>query len=307
MKKAVLLVLMLSAFCLPSKGQMFIIYEDGEIVNNTGGCMGYLAGIADTMFDFRVTYGRYPKNKKELLDYDLSMVKNDSGVLDYSNYYSIYGLRAQEMMMVTKQIKNWRNKYTVSGDTGTFYVAKDKCTIQCIGGAAEMQIYDNGGFRGWSRSRFYDKDGKCLWSLCSESPMMPVDVNRQFRYVVTLNPHEEDDPEAEVIVKEESIDGSLRFSPFFVPITVTRNGEISFNKEMSRLVGTRLYYQEYGKQISLKSAIGTITLKEAIDPARLDAIKAYMKVYFDEHEEVERAELWEMLMFNNPPVAKEEQ
>ncbi|WP_337239813.1 hypothetical protein, partial [Vibrio cholerae] len=74
--------------------------------------------------------------------------------------------------------------------------------------------------------------------------MMPVDVNRQFRYVVTLNPHEEDDPEAEVIVKEESIDGSLRFSPFFVPITVTRNGEISFNKEMSRLVGTRLYYQE---------------------------------------------------------------
>ena len=235
------------------------------------------------------------------------MVKNDSGVLDYSNYYSIYGLRAQEMMMVTKQIKNWRNKYTVSGDTGTFYVAKDKCTIQCIGGAAEMQIYDNGGFRGWSRSRFYDKDGKCLWSLCSESPMMPVDVNRQFRYVVTLNPHEEDDPEAEVIVKEESIDGSLRFSPFFVPITVTRNGEISFNKEMSRLVGTRLYYQEYGKQISLKSAIGTITLKEAIDPARLDAIKAYMKVYFDEHEEVERAELWEMLMFNNPPIAKEEQ
>ena len=296
MKKVVLLVLMLSAFCLPSKGQMFIIYEDGEIVNNTGGGMGYLAGIADTMFDFRVTYGRYPKNKKELLDYDLSVVKNDSGVLDYSNYYSIYGLRAQEMMMVTKQIKNWRNKYTVSGDTGTFYVAKDKCTIQCIGGAAEMQIYDNGGFQGWSRSRFYDKDGKCLWSLCSESPMMPVDVNRQFRYVVTMNPHEKD-----------GLAGSKWLSPFFVPITVTRSGEISFNKDMSRLAGARLYYQEYGKPFSSENTIGAITLKEAIDPARLDAIKAYMKVYFDEHEEVERAELWEMLMFNNPPVAKEEQ
>ena len=100
MKKVVLLVLMLSAFCLPSKGQMFIIYDDGEIVNNTGGGMGYHAGIADTMFEFRVTYGRYPKNKKELLDYDLSVVKNDSGVLDYS----IYGLRAQEMMMVTISI-----------------------------------------------------------------------------------------------------------------------------------------------------------------------------------------------------------
>ena len=303
MKRVVLLVLMLSAFCLPSKGQMFIIYDDGEIVNNTGGIMGYLAGIADTMFEFRVTYGRYPKNKKELHDFDLSVVKNDSGVLDYS----IYGLRAQEMKMVTRQINYWRNKYTVSGDTGTFYVAKDKCTIQCIGGAAEMQIYDNDGFRAWTRSRFYDKDGKCLWSLCLESPRMPVEVNRQFRYVVTLNPHEEDDPETEVIAKEESIDGSSRFSPFFVPITVTRNGEISFNKELSRLVGPRLYYQERGKPFSSKNAIGTITLKEAIDPARLDAIKAYMKAYFDEHEEIDRAELWEMLMFNDPPVAKEEQ
>ena len=295
MKRVVLLVLMLSAFCLPSKGQMFIIYDDGEIVNNTGGGMGYHAGIADTMFEFRVTYGRYPKNKKELRDYDLSMVKNDSGVLDYSNYYSIYGLRAQEMMMVTKQIKNWRNKYTVSGDTGTFYVAKDKCTIQCIGGAAEMQIYNNGGFRGWTRSRFYDKNGKCLWSLCSDSPMMPVDVNRPFHYVVTMNP------------PEKNASDGLWFSTFLVPITVTRSGEISFNKDMSPLVGARLYYQEYGKPFSSENTIGAITLKEAIDPARLDAIKAYMKVYFDEHEEVERAELWEMLMFNNPPVAKEEQ
>ena len=76
---------------------------------------------------------------------------------------------------------------------------------------------------------------------------------------------------------------------------------------MSPLVGARLYYQEYGKPFSSENTIGAITLKEAIDPARLDAIKAYMKDYFDEHEEVERAELWEMLMFNNPPVAKEEQ
>ena len=292
MKKVVLLVLLLLAFCLPSKGQMFIIYDDGEIVNNTGGGMGYHAGIADTMFEFRIVYGRYPNNKKELLDYDLDAIKYDSEVIDYS----IYGLRAQEMKMVTKQIKNWRNKYTVSGDTGTFYVAKDKCTIQCIGGVAEMQIYNNLGFRAWTRSRFYDKDGKHRWSFDLDSPMMSKEVNSQFRYVVTINPHEKD-----------GLAGSKWLSPFFVPITVTRSGEVSFNKDMSRLVGARLYYQEYGKPFSSENTIGAITLKEAIDPARLDAIKAYMKVYFDEHEEVERAELWEMLMFNNPPVAKEEQ
>jgi len=286
MKRVILLVLMLSAFCLPSKGQMFIIYKDGEIVNNTGGGMGYHAGIADTMFEFRIVYGRYPNNKKELLDYDLDAVKHDSEVIDYS----IYGLRAQDMEMVTKQIKNRRNKYTVSGDTGTFYVAKDKCTIQCIGGLAEMQIYNNLGFRAWTRSRFYDKDGKHRWFFDLDSPMMSKEVNSQFRYVVTMNRHEKD-----------GLAGSKWFSPFFVPITVTRSGEISFNKDMSRLVGARLYYQEYGKPFSSENTIGAITLKEAIDPARLDAIKAYMKAYFDEHEEVERAELWEMLMFNNLP------
>ena len=37
MKRVVLLVLLLLAFCLPSKGQRVIIYEDGEIVNCDGG------------------------------------------------------------------------------------------------------------------------------------------------------------------------------------------------------------------------------------------------------------------------------
>ena len=290
MKKIVLLVLMLSAFCLPSKGQRLIVYEDGEKEH----CFG---GIADALFDFRIIYGRYPNDKKEFLDFHLDAVKYDSEVIDYS----IFIPRAAEMKMVTKQIKNKRNKLTVSGDTCSFYIAKERCTVQCIGGTAEMQIYYNDNFRAWIRSRFYDKEGKHIWPLDEESPMMRKEVNGQFRYVVTLNPYEDDDPEAEVNVKEESIDGSWRYSPLFVPITITRSGEIGYGKDISRLKGARLYYQEYGKQFSLKSAIGTITLEEALNPDRLDAIKVYMKDYFDAHEEVDRAVLWEMLMFNNLP------
>ena len=221
MKRVVLLVLMLSAFCLPSKGQRLIVYEDGEKEH----CFG---GIADALFDFRIIYGRYPNDKKEFLDFHLDAVKYDSEVIDYS----IFIPRAAEMKMVTKQIKNRRNKLTVSGDTCSFYIAKERCTVQCIGGTAEMQIYYNDNFRAWIRSRFYDKEGKHIWSLDEESPMMRKEVNGQFRYVVTLNPYEDDDPEAEVNVKEESIDGSWRYSPLFVPITITRSGEIGYGKDI---------------------------------------------------------------------------
>lgn len=159
-----------------------------------------------------------------------------------------------------------------------------------------MQRKDNGRFLMWLRSRAYDKNGKCLWSLCSESPFMPREVNRQFRYVVTMDPYEEDDSEMVFIVMED-------FSPVFVPITITRSGMIGYGNDILRLEGVQLYYQELGKPFSSDSAIGTITLKEALDPDHLNAIKTYTKSYFDEHEEVDRMELWELILFNNPPGA----
>ena len=122
--------------------------------------------------------------------------------------------------------------------------------------------------------------------------MMPREVNRQFRYVVTMDPYEENEPEIEVIGDRRLVDGSLRFSPVFVPITITRSGMIRYGNDMPRLKGIQLYYQELGKDLSSKSAIGTIELEDALDPDRLAAIKAYMKDYFDEHEEVDRMELW---------------
>ena len=134
--------------------------------------------------------------------------------------------------------------------------------------------------------------------------MMPGEVNRPFRYVVTMDPYEEKEPdEIEVIGERLLPDGSRRFSPVFIPITVTRSGTISYGNDMPRLKGIQLYYHEFGTTYSSENALGTITLEDALDPDHLDAIKVYLKDYFDEHEEVDRMELWELILFNKPPGA----
>lgn len=291
MKKTLLFALLGLTYCLPSVGQIRAIYEDGETVD----CFG---GIADAIFDFRVIYGRYPKDKNELLDYHLDAVKYDSTVLDYS----FFRTRALESKMVTKQIKNRRNKISVSGDTCSFYIAKNNLIIQCIGGPAEMQIYNYDYFLSWIRSRFYDKDGKHIWSLDSESPMMPIEINQRFRYVVTLEPNLQTDG----LIKEEAIDGSPMFSPVLIPISLTRSGAFSY--DVSSLKAIQLYYQEQGKPFSSDNALGRITIDDAIDPDRLDAIKAYMKDFLDKQKNVCCIKLWELVLFNNPPgVTKKHQ
>ena len=78
---------------------------------------------------------------------------------------------------------------------------------------------------------------------------------------------------------------------------------IRYGNDMPRLKGIQMYYQELGKAFSSENALGTITLEDALDPDHLDAIKVYLKDYFDEHEEVDRMELWELILFNNPPEA----
>ena len=150
-----------------------------------------------------------------------------------------------------------------------------------------MQKYDYDDFRSWIGSLCYDKEGRPLWALGGESPMMPREVNRQFRHVVTMKYLHEGD----------AFEDWTSF--VFIPITMTRSG--SFRYDLSCLDGIQLFYQELGTSHESTSILGTITAEEAIDPARLDAVKAYLTSYLDEHEEVESIKTWELVLFNNPP------
>lgn len=283
MKRLLFIVLLSSSFCLPTIGQIRFIDKDGEAIDCSG-------GIGDAIFDFRVIYGRYPKDKKELLEYHLDAVKYESKLYDSS----IYHYRAMEHNAVTKEINNKRNRLTVSGDTCSFYIAKERGTIQCIGGLANLQRYNYDLFQSWIRSRFYDKNGKHLWLLDEDAPLMPKEVNRQFRFVVTMEPRTLHEDHELVFLNLE-----VESEPVLISLTITRNGTISY--ELPRLEGVQLYYQELGKPFRLENAIDGITIEEVIDQDRLDAIQTYMKGYFDEHEEVDSAKLWELVLFNNPP------
>lgn len=304
MKRLVSFALMLFAFCLTSKGQIREIFDDGEVFERYHS--GIILDLGAAMFSYRLTYGRYPDDKKVLLDYFLETSKDE-----YDDD-KIISILTERDSVYTVDLTSPENVLVVSGDTCTFSYARPAreytftsiedsvvvrrlSAVQCIGGPMEQQIKDYYSFRSWSRSRAYDKNGRCLWPLCSESLMMPREINRQFRYVVTM---------------ENESEETMRlwdFPPVLVPITVTRSGTISYGKDIARLGGVQLYYQELGNPFSSKSAIGTITLEEALDLDRLDAIKAFMKSYFDEHEDVERMSLWELVLFNNPPVVAAEQ
>ena len=311
MKRIISIILLMTVFCLPSFGQIREIFDDGEVVEGYGGDL--IFSLGEAMLSYRIVYGQYPDNKRVLLDYFLEVSKDD---YDYFGTDSTFiSMLAERDSIYTVDLNAPENVLAVTGDTCTFSYAKATreitflpelddtvgvavvrklSAVQSIGGPVEQQKKDYDRFRMWAHSRAYDKNGKCLWSLCSESPMMPREVNRQFRYLVTLDPFEENKSEIEII-------GNRR--PVLVPITITRSGMIRYGNDMPRLKGIQMYYQELGKAFSSENALGTITLKEALDPDHLNAIKTYTKSYFDEHEEVDRMELWELILFNNPPGA----
>ena len=309
MKRVISIILLMTVFCLPSFGQIREIYDDGEVCEHYGGDIFFSLGEA--MFSYRVVYGRYPDEKQTLLDYFLEVSKDEYD--HFKTDSTIIRMLAERDSILTVDLNAPENVLTVTGDTCTFFyaratreitflpelddtvgvaVVRKLSAVQSIGGPVEQQKKDYDSFRMWAHSLAYDKNGKCLWSLCSESPMMPREVNRQFRYLVTLDPFEENKSEIEII-------GNRR--PVLVPITITRSGMIRYGNDMPRLKGIQMYYQELGKAFSSENALGTITLEDALDPDHLDAIKVYLKDYFDEHEEVDRMELWELILFNNPP------
>lgn len=283
MKKIFLLVLLLSAFCLPSFGQIRFIDENGEVYSAGG-----IVNLGEEIFLYRVIYGRYPKDKKELHDFCLDNNRYDAA--DSIGFLDQIELRRK---VYSKWTKARRNKLTVSGDTCTFYIANERCAYQCIGGLAELQKEDYREFRNYAFARSYDRDGKVLWSLCGESPSLPGAVDNlktRFSYIVTAN--------------GDDVIWEILDAPVMIPLTMTRDGAFTYN--LSCLEGFPLYYQEYGKRFDSTNRIGPITIEEAIDQDYIDTIKAYMTDYLSRHEEVYTMKLWEMVLFNNPPESPEE-
>ena len=286
MRRIFLIVLLIFVVYLPSFGQILII-------NNSGKSCDISGGVGELIFLFRSKYGRYPVDKNALHDFLVERSDYEHEVYDgdslVTNYLAIRDSAIEE------QIKDNKNIYKVSGDTCSFFIAKDNCTIQCIGGVDELQKYDYDMFQSWIRSSVFDRKGKYLWQLSSTSPLMPREINRKFRYVVTMEPRILHENRHEVV----PINWECESMPVLISITITRSGSISY--EMPRLDGVQLYYQELGKPFHLDNAIGRITIEEAIDQDRLDTIKAYMKDFMDKHDEVDHVCLWELVLFNQTP------
>ena len=177
MNKVLFVLCFIITFCHPSFGQIREIYDDGEIVE--GYHFSVFFSLGDAMFSYRLTYGRYPDDKRVLLDYFLE------GSKDEFDYYSadstIIRLLAERDSILTVDLSAPENVLTVSGDTCTFSYARATreitfydlgdtvgvrrklSAVQSIGGPVEQQKKDYDRFRMWAHSLAYDKNGKCLW------------------------------------------------------------------------------------------------------------------------------------------------
>ena len=317
MKRVLSLVLVFYAFCLPSNGQIREIFDNGESVDYTGGLVFNTLG--NYIYSYRFVYGRYPEDKQALLDFqrDRSKVeaKEDkvlfSGNLlslfiggEYYDYIRYSCLIAKRDSLIAVDLNAPENVLTVSGDTCTFtyakatrasyYYALDESfsdfklrAIQCVGGPGDLQKKDYRSFRQHIRTLAYDKNGKCLWSLCSKAPYLPKEVDQEFRYVLSRDPGNYNE-------------GGGVYSlarPVLIPFTITRSGSLSY--DVSCLDGLQLYYRAYFELNSTADSRGTITIEEALDPDYCEVIKTYTKTFFDEHEEVDKMTLWELVLFRH--------
>ena len=317
MKRVLSAVLLIMAFYLPSNGQIREILDNGEVLEYYSGMV--FETLGESMYSYRFVYGRYPEDKQALLDFHLEKAKVEEHVLlrgllldfengsvefeedDDSDYTA---LLAKRDSLITVDLNDPENVLTVSGDTCTFTYAKatrelfyygfDESVsdfklraIQCIGGPEDLQKKDYLPFRQHIRTLVYDKDGKCLLPLCSDAPYAPREVSWKYNYVVSRDP-------------AEYHEGGGVYSlarPVLIPFTITRSGALSY--DVSCLDGMQLYYRK--DVSSTGDSIDAIKIEDAIDPEYLDALKTYTKVIFDEHEEVDRVKLWELVWFNNLP------
>lgn len=317
MKKVLSVFLLIMAFCLPSMGQIREIFDSGESVDYTGGLV--FETLGESIYSYRFVYGRYPEDKQALLDFQRELSKVEAkkserwfhGPLnlfvggEYHDYSRFIDLLAKRDSLIAVDLNDPGNVLTVSGDTCTFsyakatresyYYAFDENfsdfklrAIQCIGGPEVLQKKDYRSFRQHIRTLAYDKNGKCLWPLCSEAPYLSREDDWEFRYVVSRDPGNYADGSGYSLAR-----------PVLIPFTITRSGILSY--DVSCLDGLQLYCRAFRDLNSTADSEGTITIEEALDPDYREAIKTYTKTFFDEHEEVDRMELWELVLFNNPP------
>lgn len=281
MKNVLFVAILIIISCLPSFGQMRVFDNNGKEYYAYGG----IGNLAEELFLYRDIYGQYPNDKNILLDFVLSKDRFDSkDSLMFLDQISITRKR------LTRLLKNRKNRLTVSHDTCSFFIAKTRTTIQCYGGVAELQKSDSYLFRRWTYSRFFDKNGCCLWSFSSESPFMPQEINKRFNLILTTESRSLDEHDLFVNKRVPT--------PVLIPITMTRNGAFSY--DVSCLKGLQLYYQEFGEPFDPANTIGPISIEEAFDSDYLDVMKAYLKAFIDKHDEIGSIRLWELVLFNNP-------
>lgn len=288
MKRVAGIVLLILLFHFPSNCQIRIIEGNRATYDGSGGGP---FNLGEEIFRYRVICGRYPNNKGELLDFLLDKRRLNSVDSVFVDYIIM------QNKVLAKEINRRENKLTVSGDTCTFYIAKTECTIQCIGGVAELQKYDSEAFHFWAGSQCYDKKGKYLWQLEVESPYLPSaveDLNTRFIYVVTTKPKRSEGYNNEVVMI-----GSPRMQPVFVQVTMTKNGVFSY--DLSSLEGIQLYFQAFEEQLTPTNTTGPITIEEAFDPDYFSLIKDHMTEFMDEHNDVDCLKLWELILFNQRP------
>ena len=316
MKRTYLLILLLLALCLPLNGQVREVFDNGDSVEFTSGLV--FKTLGEAIYSYRFVYGRYPDDKQALLDFQrersIEEVKKTIELLHEpflhlvvdGEYYddSLYtNLIAKRDSLIAVDLNNPENVLTVIGDTCTFtyanatrysyYYGLEESpdlkirAIQCIGKLADLQKKDNLSFRHNIYTLAFDKNGKCLWPLCSEAPFLPREVEWKYRFIVSMDAGDYPDRH-----------GSWGLArPVYIPFTVTRSGALSY--DVSCLDGMQLYYRT--EVHSTADSIGPIKIEDAIDPDYLDAIKTYTKAFFDEHEEVDSMKLWELVVFNNLP------
>ena len=319
MRRVLYVFLLIMAFCLPSNGQIREIFDNGEIVEYYGGLI--FETLGESIYSYRFVYGRYPEDKQALLDFqrDRAIVEAKEKVLlrgllldlfsgdvefEYLDDSLHTSLLAKRDSLIAVDLNDPENVLTVIGDTCTFTYAKATResyyfglddpipgvklrAIQCIGGPADLQKKDYRSFRQHIHTLAYDKNGKWLWQLCSDAPYSPREVSWKYNFVVSRDPGDYPDG--------DGVYGLAR--PVLIPFTITRSGALSY--DVSCLDGMQLYYRT--EVNSTADSIDTIAIEDAIDPEYLDALKTYTKVIFDEHEEVDRVKLWELVWFNNLP------
>jgi len=317
MKRVLSFVLLITTFCLPSRGQIREIFDNGESIDFTSGLV--FETLGESIYSYRFVYGRYPEDKQALLDFQRDRSNVEAAeheelfhghllhmfiggeYYDDSRYTSLIAKRDS---LIAVDLNDPENVLTVIGDTCTFTYAKATResyyfglddpipgvklrAIQCIGGPADLQKKDYLSFRQHIHTLVYDKNGKCLWPLCSDAPYLSREVVWKYSFVVSRDPG--------VYPEGNGVYGLAR--PVLIPFTITRSGALSY--DVSCLDGIQLYYRT--EVNSTADSIDTIAIEDAIDPDYLDALKTYTKVIFDEHEEVDSVKLWELVYFNNLP------